>query len=80
MCNDFATIAALRGGVDPTQPNAVNRISLLDLVRPGGAVTCCDVSSGVAWGVSLAWHGGYQVAGSPKLACVQTGAFLPSCH
>ncbi|PNW77116.1 hypothetical protein CHLRE_10g422750v5 [Chlamydomonas reinhardtii] len=33
VCNDFATIAALRGGVDPTQPNAVNRISLLDLVE-----------------------------------------------
>ncbi|KAG2433162.1 hypothetical protein HYH02_012705 [Chlamydomonas schloesseri] len=33
VCNDFATIAALRGGVDPTQPNAVNRISLLDMVE-----------------------------------------------
>ncbi|GLI65654.1 hypothetical protein VaNZ11_009254 [Volvox africanus] len=33
VCNDFATIQALKAGVDPTQPNAVERISLLDMVE-----------------------------------------------
>ncbi|GLC50121.1 hypothetical protein PLESTB_000344300 [Pleodorina starrii] len=33
VCNDTATIQALKAGVDPTQPNAVERISLLDMVE-----------------------------------------------
>ncbi|GIL61931.1 hypothetical protein Vafri_16251 [Volvox africanus] len=33
VSNDFATIQALKAGVDPTQPNAVERISLLDMVE-----------------------------------------------
>ena len=57
VCNDFATLEALRGGVDPTQPNAVERISLLDMVEMQPHLVRAYLDSKVRAHVGV-WAGG----------------------